>query len=101
MSPKPRTEPSKTRPPAKRRVTLVVPVGDAGAVVATGDFTGWSTEGVRLKRRPDGAWSVDLSLAPGEYQYRLFVDGEWRNNPAAGRRIANAFGSENDVLVVS
>jgi hypothetical protein len=42
-----------------------------------------------------------LQLAPGEYQYRLRVDGRWENNPAAERRAANAFGSENDVLVVS
>lgn len=101
MSPRPRSEPRKTHPGAKRRVRLVVPAGGAGEVLATGDFTSWSAEGVRLKRQPDGTWSVTLSLAPGEYQYRLLVDGVWRNDPAAGRRVANAFGTENDVLVVS
>lgn len=86
---------------ASKRVTLVATVSDAKEVVATGDFTSWSTEGVRLKSRPDGTWAATLQLAPGEYQYRLRVDGRWENNPAAERRAANAFGSENDILVVS
>lgn len=88
------------RKPAELRVELFAPVGEAGSVIATGDFTGWSTEGVVLKRRTGGAWSASVLLAPGEYQYRLLVDGQWANNPAAERRIANEFGSENDVLVV-
>lgn len=83
-----------------RRVTLVVPQLEAADVVATGDFTGWSADGLRLKRRKDGCWSATVSLAPGEHQYRLRVDGEWRNNPGAERRVPNEFGSENDVLVV-
>jgi hypothetical protein len=89
------------RPAAKRRVTLVAGVGEAGQVVATGDFSGWSQGGVALKRRKDGAWSATLSLEPGEYQYRLLVDGEWRNNPDAERRVGNGYGSENDVLTVA
>jgi 1,4-alpha-glucan branching enzyme len=87
----------------KRRITLVVPELDAGAaraVVATGDFNGWSGEGVRLKRRRDGCWTATVSLDSGEHQYRLLVDGEWRNNPGAERRVPNGFGSENDVVVV-
>jgi hypothetical protein len=92
-----------TRPaPARgsKPVTLVATVREAKEVVATGDFTSWSLEGIRLKRRPDGTWATGLQLAPGEYQYRLRVDGQWENNPAAERRAANAFGSENDVLIV-
>jgi hypothetical protein len=92
-----------TRPAAGggKRVTLVAPIREAREVVATGDFTSWSAEGVRLKQRADGTWAAALQLSPGEYQYRLRVDGRWENNPAADRRAANAFGSENDILVVS
>ncbi len=86
--------------PGRKRVTLVAKVGSAKEVVATGDFTSWSVEGVRLKSRPDGTWAASLQLSPGEYQYRLRVDGRWENNPAAERRAANAFGSENDILTV-
>ncbi len=85
---------------SRRRVTLVVPGLEASDVVATGDFTEWSAEGVRLKRRSDGSWTAALSVSPGEHQYRLLVDGQWRNNPGAERRVANGYGSENDVIVV-
>ncbi len=89
-----------TPAPARKRVTLVATVREAREVVVTGDFTDWSPEGIPLKSRPDGTWAAALQLAPGEYQYRLRVDGRWENNPAAERRAANAFGSENDILVV-
>lgn len=89
------------RPVGKKRVTLVAPIADANEVRATGDFTGWSQEGLRLKRRKDGAWSTTLQLTPGSYEYRLVVDGEWGNNPGAAHRSGNPFGSENDVLVVT
>jgi len=92
------TRPAPAR--ASKRVTLVATVREAKEVVATGDFTRWSAEGIPLKSRPDGTWAAPLQLAPGEYQYRLRVDGRWENNPAAERRAANAFGSENDILIV-
>jgi hypothetical protein len=89
-------------PSAARRVTLIAPLaGPAQVVIVTGDFSNWSPEGIRLERGADGKWSTTLQLRPGEYQYRLIVDGEWWNNPGAGRRVPNAFGSENDVLVVA
>jgi 1,4-alpha-glucan branching enzyme len=85
---------------ARKRVALVAKIPAASEVVATGDFTDWSPEGIRLRSQPDGTWTAALQLAPGEYQYRLRVDGRWENNPAAERRAANAFGSENDILTV-
>jgi len=45
-------------------------------------------------------WKAVLALPPGEYQYRLRVDGAWCNDSTARRRVVNVFGSENDVLVV-
>jgi len=100
MMAKAKTSSGTAKTPARKRVTLLAPVGEAKEVVATGDFTSWSVEGISLKRRADGAWAASLQLSPGEYQYRLRVDGRWENNPAAERRAANAFGSENDILVV-
>ena len=86
-------------PVRKSRVTLIAPIAEATEVVATGDFTGWSLEGVPLKRRRDGAWFKTLYLTPGRYEYRLLVDGHWGNNPAA-EHSGNPYGSDNDVLTV-
>ena len=100
MTARARSKSSVAPPPRKSRVTLVAPIEHAKEVAATGDFTGWSYEGVPLKRRRDGVWTKTLHLPPGRYEYRLLIDGHWGNNPAA-EHADNAFGSVNDVLIVT
>ena len=85
---------------AVKRVVLKVRAPGARDVVLTGDFSGWAPGMVRLDRAAGGAWSGTLELAPGEYQYRLIVDGQWRDHSEAERRVPNPFGGENCVLVV-
>lgn len=91
------------KPPAaaKKTVPLVVRLAGAREVAVTGDFTNWSAQGVALSQIRDGEWAVNLDLTPGEHQYRLRVDGEWRDDPAAGRHVPNPFGGENCVLTVN
>ncbi len=69
-------------------------------VEVTGDFTGWVEHGIRLKHRDNGGWRVVLTLQPGEYEYRLRINGEWKDHSGATRRVPNRFGSENCVLEV-
>jgi 1,4-alpha-glucan branching enzyme len=83
-----------------RAIPVAVDAPGASEVVFTGDFTAWATDSVRLRRSPDGAWRGTLELAPGDYQYRLIVDGEWRDDPRAVQRVPNAFGSQNCILHV-
>jgi 1,4-alpha-glucan branching enzyme len=83
-----------------QNVPFAVTVPGANEVIVTGDFTEWSTEGVRLASDGDDRWRTTLALAPGEYEYRLIVDGEWRDDPDAPVRRPNPFGTRNCVLVV-
>jgi hypothetical protein len=95
--------PSQAKSPArsvKRQVAVTVQAEGAREVVVTGDFTGWAPDRQRLDEIRRGEWSTLLELAPGEYQYRLLIDGEWRDDPQARQRVPNAFGSENCILVV-
>jgi 1,4-alpha-glucan branching enzyme len=92
-----------SRTPAKagrRPHAFVVKIESAKDVAVTGDFTQWSAEGVRLHQIQKGEWAVNLDLAPGEYQYRLLVDGQWKDHSEASRRVPNPFGTENCVLIV-
>jgi 1,4-alpha-glucan branching enzyme len=91
---------TRTAKSARRRVPLATRIGRAEEVVVTGDFTGWSEDGIRLSQGADGAWSTTLKLAPGEYQYRLRVDGVWQDHAEAERRVPNPYGTENCVLTV-
>ena len=53
-----------------------------------------------MSHNGDGRWRTVISLEPGEYQYRLLVDEEWKDHAEANRRVPNLFGTENCVLTV-
>jgi 1,4-alpha-glucan branching enzyme len=67
-------------------------------VEVTGDITGWVQHGIRLIQDGNGGWRTGLTLEPGEYQYRLRINGEWlRDHAEATRRDCNPLGTENCV----
>jgi len=49
----------------------------------------------------DGVWYLNVSLSPGQHEYRFVADGTWQDDPAVQQKIANAMGSENCVKTVS
>lgn len=83
-----------------RKVRFAVRLPQADEVVLTGDFNGWSPEGIPLHHDGRDEWYAPLELEPGDYQYRLRVDGEWRDNQEATRKVPNSFGTENCILTV-
>lgn len=85
----------------KQKVTFELRSPDAKEVLLASDFTDWSKEPLSLKKRKDGTWIKQVSLPCGMYEYRFIVDGQWITDPHAPARHANAFGTENGVLVVS
>jgi len=82
----------------KRTFSFMAP--GAGDVLLAGDFTRWLTKPIRLHMDPDGVWRATVSLAPGTWQYRYFVDGEWRDDPECKVRVRNPFGTVNDVIKI-
>ena len=84
-----------------KKIPLRVRAEGAKEVVVTGDFTQWAKDKIRLSPATSGEWTGLLELPPGEYQYRLIVDGEWRDHPEASRRVPNSFGTQNCVLIVA
>lgn len=94
-------EPAKGAKKPSRRVPFKVKLEGAKEVVVTGEFTGWAKDKVRLSPQGKGEWQGVLELPPGEYRYRLIVDGQWQDHAQAQKRVPNAFGSEDCVLVVS
>ena len=73
---------------------------DANNVSLAGDFNNWNTNSCSLTKSNSGEWTTSLQLKPGVYDYRFFVDGEWRDDPRSCERVPNAFGSQNDRVVV-
>jgi 1,4-alpha-glucan branching enzyme len=84
----------------KQKVVFSYIAPDAKSVAVVGDFTGWQQAPVALKKDKDGVWKKTVSLTPGRHEYRLLVDGQWRDDPKCSERIPNQFGGENCVCVV-
>jgi chromosome partitioning protein len=76
----------------------------ASDVRIAGDFNGWVPDkGVRSLIEAEGEtriWTKILHLAPGRYQYRYVVDGEWREDPENPEGVASHVGGRNSILVV-
>ncbi len=85
----------------KQKVTFSFSAPQAQSVAVLGDFTGWEQAPISLKKDKTGIWKKTVSLAPGSYQYRLKVDGQWQDDPQCRNRQPNQFGGQNCVCVVA
>jgi 1,4-alpha-glucan branching enzyme len=72
----------------------------AQEVRVTGEFTGWSFDGIALERDGDGAWSTVVEMGPGSHEYRFILDGVWVKDPSNLQCVQNEFGQENSVVVL-
>ena len=90
----------KSRPPTLVTVPLRFALPDAGAVSIAGTFNDWDPAKNPLAKNGDGSWMTELRLPSGRYEYRLVVDGEWRDAPGLNEVVENPFGSRNAVLTV-
>ena len=78
------------------------PVAPVRKVCVVGDFNGWDPGARRMSRVPkDGTYRARTSLAPGRYEYKFVVDGEWGVDADANEQLANPYGTQNSVLVVT
>ena len=84
-----------------QRVCLQLTWPGAQEVCSAGSFNDWHPSVTPMIRLRDGQWAKELSLAPGRYEYRFVVDGQWVDDPAATELIPNPFGTANAVLVVA
>jgi 1,4-alpha-glucan branching enzyme len=64
-----------------------------------GDFNHWDPRAHRMVKK-NGAFHKKLKLAPGIYEYKFIVDGQWRIDPYAAEQRPNEYGSLNSVVRV-
>ena len=85
----------------KHKVDFTLFAPDAQNVLVAGSFTNWERAPVTLSKQKNGLWKKTLTLPPGTYEYRLLVDGQWRDDPDCSQRVPNGQGSQNCIRVVS
>lgn len=74
---------------------------EAQGVSLAGNFNQWNTQANPMKKDKKGIWKATLSLEPGRYEYRFFVDGNWENDPSCSCCVDNEFGGKNCVRMVA
>ena len=84
-------------------VEFIYESSEAKEVYLAGEFNNWSSHSLPMNKDQDGdhRWRVRVPLAPGRYEYRYVVDGDWQNDPYACGFCLNEFGSSNCVMEVS
>ena len=73
----------------------------ATTVCLAGTFNDWSPIAKPMHHSGKGHWLKDTVLAPGAYEYRLVVDGQWMPDPLAKETVPNTYGGCNSVLKVA
>lgn len=79
----------------------------AAHVSIAGTFNDWCANSHLMKKGANGKWAAKIKLAPGRYEYKFVVDGEWCcepgcDGPHAGcpACVGNEFGTMNRVIDV-
>ena len=82
----------------KHKITFSLNSPDAETVILLGDFNHWSPKQHPMKRDGNGLWKNTVMLAPGNYEYKFLVDGQWKEDPQNSQNCQNCFGTQNSVL---
>ena len=89
------------RKSSKRGVRFSLKSPNAKEVFLVGDFNNWDARANPMKLDEDGLWKVRLILSPGRYEFKLLVDGKWREGTIEEQTVPNCFGTLNNVMIVS
>ena len=82
----------------RRRVTFSFEATAAREVILMGDFNNWNPKTHPMENDGSGTWNKTVVLSEGKYDYKFFVDGEWKKDPRNDRICSNCFGTQNSVL---
>ena len=86
---------------ARRTVTFKLEDAPGRQVFVAGCFSNWEPKHKLTDHDGKGVYTGRILLAPGEYQYKFVVDGEWRLDAANPNFVPNDFGTLNSLLKVT
>jgi 1,4-alpha-glucan branching enzyme len=80
------------------RFAFMIPTDQSVCLV--GDFNEWDEKSHPMRRSADHTHILEVTLKPGEYEYKFKVGKVWYNDDFAHKYVPNPWGSENSVVVV-
>jgi len=91
----------KATSPKRRRVKFEVLAEPNSKVFLAGTFNDWSDSAKELTEKDgDGCYSGTLLLAPGEYEYKFIINGDWQIDAENPNFNQNKMGTLNSVVKV-
>ena len=69
-------------------------------VYVSGEFNGWDTQSLPMKKYRDGVWRSKVKLLSGRYEYKLSADNAWVENLSDIETVPNPFGTRNFIISV-
>jgi chromosome partitioning protein len=86
---------------AEGGLLFTLPVTVGRFIRIAGDFNGWTPERTLMTLNPaTGVFEARVPAGPGQYQYRLVVDGQWMPDPFNPAIVPNPFGGSNSLAIV-
>jgi 1,4-alpha-glucan branching enzyme len=85
----------------RRGVRFSLKAPHAKEVFLVGDFNNWDAGANPMTLDEDGLWKIRLIIPPGRYEFKLLVDGKWREGTNEEQTVPNCYGTLNNVLIVS
>lgn len=79
------------------KVTFTYKNDSASSVYLAGTMNGWSTTKNKMTKNAAGVFTYTVELAPGQYEYKYVVDGNWVSDPSNPITIGN---DNNSVAIV-
>jgi len=93
-------EKAKSSEEVPRNVQFTFYSPDAVSVYVSGEFNGWDTQSLPMKKDKDGIWKSKVKLLPGRYEYKLFTDCGWIESLPDAETVSNPFGTQNFIILV-
>lgn len=98
----------------EKKVEFIFQAPEVTQVCLAGEFNNWDPQSLPMAPGAQGDWRLELRLLPGRYEYKVFVDRNWREEtpctvmmegaciqePSATELTVNPFGTRNFVLRV-
>jgi hypothetical protein len=72
--------------------------GKGKQIFLAGNFNDWKPSDPKFLLKDDdgdGIWSITVKLAPGTYQYKFVIDGQWTKDPSSPSDAPDGYGGRN------
>ena len=84
----------------RQLVVLTFSEIDCRRLQIAGDFNDWVPDRDIETRSIKGCWQKVFTAEPGNYEYRIIVDGKWQQDPTNSAEVPNDSGGVNSLLQV-